>query len=128
MNFENEVNIIEGIYDSDKFFEMCRGLEDLKEGGIRCFKCYELRLKETLRIAEEKGFDYFTTTLTISPYKNAEKLNEIGKRLSEDKAVKYLFSDFKKKEGYKRSIQLSKKYNLYRQDYCGCIFSKKHIF
>lgn len=125
MKFKNEVNIIEGIYNSDKFFEMAKGLENLKEGGERCFKCYEMRLKETLKIAQDKGFDYFTTTLTISPFKNAQKLNEIGKKLSEGSSVKYLFSDFKKKEGYKRSIELSKEYNLYRQDYCGCVFSKK---
>lgn len=125
MKFKNQVNIIDGIYNSDKFFDMAKGLEDLKEGGIRCFKCYELRLKEALKIATENNFDYFTTTLTISPFKNAEKLNEIGKTLAQNSSVKYLFSDFKKKEGYKRSIELSKKYNLYRQDYCGCIFSKK---
>ena len=125
MKFKNEVNIIEGVYNSDKFFEMAKGLENLKEGGERCFKCYEMRLKETLKIAQDNGFDYFTTTLTISPFKNAQKLNEIGKKLSEGLSVKYLFSDFKKKEGYKRSIELSKEYNLYRQDYCGCVFSKK---
>lgn len=125
MKFKNEVNIIEGVYNSDKFFEMAKGLENLKEGGERCFKCYEMRLKETLKIAQDNGFDYLTTTLTISPFKNAQKLNEIGKKLSEGLSVKYLFSDFKKKEGYKRSIELSKEYNLYRQDYCGCVFSKK---
>ena len=125
MKFKNPVDMIEGTYNSDDFFEMCRGLENLKEGGERCFKCYKLRLEETLRIAEEGKFDYFTTTLTISPFKNAQKLNEIGQNLCETKKVKYLLSDFKKREGYKRSIELSKEYNLYRQDYCGCIFSKK---
>ena len=125
MTFKYEVNIIEGTYNSYDFFEMCRGMEDLKEGGERCFKCYELRLRETLRIAEENNFDYFTSTLSISPFKNAQKLNEIGEKLSENSKVKYLISDFKKKEGYKRSIELSAEYNLYRQDYCGCIFSKR---
>lgn len=125
MTFKYEVNIIEGTYNSDEFFEMCRGMEKIKEGGERCFKCYELRLRETLRIAEENGFDYFTTTLTISPFKNAQKLNEIGEKLTKNSKVKYLFSDFKKKEGYKRSIELSSEYNLYRQDYCGCVFSKR---
>ena len=81
MKFKNEVNIIEGVYNSDKFFEMAKGLENLKEGGERCFKCYEMRLKETLKIAQDNGFDYFTTTLTISPFKNAQKLNEIGKKI-----------------------------------------------
>ncbi len=125
MVFTHKVNIIEGKYNSDDFFEMCRGMEDFKEGRERCFKCYELRLRETLRIAEENNFDYFTTTLSISPFKNAEKLNEIGEKLSENSKVKYLLSDFKKKNGYKRSIELSAEYNLYRQDYCGCIFSKR---
>lgn len=125
MKFKNQVDIIEGIYNSDVFFDMCRGLEHLREGQERCFKCYYLRLRQTLKIAEEKDFDYFTTTLTISPFKNAQKLNEIGLILSENKKVKYLLSDFKKKDGYKRSIKLSEEYNLYRQDYCGCIFSKK---
>ncbi len=124
MNFKNDVNIIAGIYNSSDFFEMCKGLENLKEGGLRCFKCYELRLKESLKIAEVNNFDYFTTTLTISPFKNAEKLNEIGINLAQNSSVQYLCSDFKKRNGYKRSIELSKEYNLYRQDYCGCIFSK----
>ncbi len=125
MKFKNKVDIIEGIYNSEAFFQICKGLEDLKEGGERCFKCYELRLKETLRMAQEMGADYFTTTLTISPFKNAEKLNDIGKRLSQNSNVKYLYSDFKKRNGYKRSIELSQQYNLYRQDYCGCVFSKE---
>lgn len=125
MKFKNNVDIIEGNYDSSIFFDMAKGLENLKEGDERCFKCYELRLREALKIAEINDFDYFTTTLSISPFKNAEKLNSIGSRISKDSKVKYLYSDFKKKEGYKRSIELSKQYNLYRQDYCGCIFSKK---
>ena len=124
MKVKNPIQFIEGIYNTDDFFNIAKGLENVKEGGERCLKCYELRLRKTLEIAEEKDFDYFTTTLTISPFKNAQKLNEIGMKLVENNKVKYLVSDFKKKEGYKRSIELSKKYNLYRQDYCGCIFSK----
>ena len=107
----------------ERFYEMARGLEQVPEGGERCFRCYELRLRETARLAAERGFDYFTTTLTISPLKNAAKLNEIGGLLGEEYQTVWLPSDFKKKNGYKRSIELSKEYNLYRQDYCGCVFS-----
>ena len=101
------------------------GLEKVKEGGVRCFKCYELRLRETAEIAKEGGYDYFTTTLSISPLKNAAKLNEIGLKLAEEYGVSYLTSDFKKKNGYKRSVELSAQYGLYRQDYCGCVFSMR---
>ena len=97
----------------------------MPEGGERCFRCYELRLRESAMLAKEKGFDYFTTTLSISPHKNAQKLNEIGEILSKEYGVLHLPADFKKKNGYKRSIELSKEYNLYRQDYCGCVFSKR---
>ena len=121
---KNKINFIEGRFDSDRFYEIAKGLEKEKEGGQRCFNCYELRLRKTAILAKEQGFDYFTTTLSISPYKNAKKLNEIGFKLSQEYNTEYLFSDFKKKNGYKRSIELSKQYNLYRQDYCGCIFSK----
>ena len=124
MTVKNKINFIEGRFDSDRFYEIAKGLEKEKEGGQRCFNCYELRLRETAILAKEQGFDYFTTTLSISPYKNAQKLNEIGINLSQEYNTEYLFSDFKKKNGYKRSIELSKQYNLYRQDYCGCIFSK----
>lgn len=119
------VSFLAGTYESEKFFEMAKGLEHVKEGGERCFKCYELRLRETAKIAKKADFDYFTTTLSISPLKNAEKLNEIGIRLGEEYGVEYLMSDFKKKNGYKRSIELSRIYDLYRQDHCGCVFSKK---
>ncbi|WP_123053709.1 epoxyqueuosine reductase QueH [Clostridium sp. JN-1] len=119
-----KVSFMEGDYDDEKFYMLSKGLESENEGGIRCFKCYELRLGKTAEIAKKMNFDYFTTTLSISPYKNAQKLNEIGKNLSEKHGVKYLYSDFKKKNGYKRSIELSKEYHLYRQNYCGCIFSK----
>ncbi len=121
---DNTVHFAEGEYEPKSFFDAVKGLESEKEGGKRCSRCYRLRIKKTAEYAKEHGFDYFTTTLSISPLKNAEKLNEIGKEESEKVGVKYLFSDFKKKNGYKRSIELSKKYNLYRQNYCGCIFSK----
>ena len=124
LNVKNKISFIGGVYDSERFFEMSRGLESLQEGGERCFKCYKLRLEETAKLAKEKSFDYFTTTLSVSPYKNAEKLNSIGDSLSKKYNIPYLYSDFKKRNGYKRSIELSKVYNLYRQDYCGCIFSK----
>ena len=105
--YPNPVRIIEGRYDSGEFFDMARGLEDLPEGGERCAKCYRLRLEETARVAAEGGFDYFTTTLSVSPYKNAQKLNAIGTELAGQYGVKYLLSDFKKKDGYRRSIELS---------------------
>lgn len=121
---KNPVSFIEGEYIPQDFYNMAKGMEDLKEGGERCFKCYRLRLEKTAKLAKEQGFDYFTTTLSISPYKNAPKLNEIADELSEIYSVKNLPADFKKKEGYKRSIQLSSEYNLYRQNYCGCVYSK----
>ncbi len=121
----NKLDIIDCDYDNDKFHDAVKGMEDLKEGGSRCFICYELRLLKTAEMAKELGYDYFATTLSVSPYKNSKKLNEIGLKLSEEYDVKYLISDFKKKNGYKHSIELSKEYNLYRQDYCGCIYSKK---
>lgn len=119
-----DIDIIDGIYNYNEFDEIVSGLEDAKEGGPRCFKCYRLRLSKTAFIAREKNFDYFGTTLSISPYKNAEKLNSIGLELEKEYGIKYLTSDFKKKNGYIRSIELSRKYNLYRQDYCGCKYSK----
>lgn len=111
-------------YVPSEFFDAVRGMEDLPEGGERCRVCYELRLRRTAEAAAAGGFDFFTTTLSISPYKNAAWLNEIGIRLGEEYGVEYLRSDFKKKNGYKRSIELSGQYDLYRQDYCGCIYSK----
>jgi predicted adenine nucleotide alpha hydrolase (AANH) superfamily ATPase len=119
------ITVVSEKYSPEEFFEVSKGLEKEPEGGERCFKCYRLRLQKTAEYAKETGAQYFTTTLSISPYKNAEKLNEIGKEISEKVGVDYLYSDFKKKNGYKRSIELSKEYNLYRQDYCGCIFSKQ---
>ena len=120
----NKVEFIEGDYEPDVFFKEVKGLEKEPEGGKRCFKCYELRLRRSADYAKKHQYDYFTTTLSISPLKNADKLNEIGGNLSGEYKILYLFSDFKKKNGYKRSIELSKEYNLYRQNFCGCVFSK----
>ena len=125
MRFKYPVTFIAGNYDSEKFYNMARGLENVKEGGERCFKCYELRLREAAKIAKNGEYDFFTTTLSISPLKNAQKLNEIGMLLAEEYGIEYLLSDFKKKNGYKRSVELSEQYGLYRQDYCGCVFSMK---
>lgn len=109
----------------NEFYSRVKGLENEKEGGKRCEKCFELRLEKTAALAKEKDFDYFATTLTISPLKNAALINKIGSELSEKYGVRYLASDFKKKNGFKRSTELSRQYNLYRQDYCGCVFSKR---
>lgn len=124
---KNKVDFEEIGYDSSEFFNAVKGLENIPEGGERCFACYKLRLEKTAKLAAEKGFDYFATTLSISPYKNAQKLNEISEELGEIYKVKALPADFKKKEGYKRSIELSAEYNLYRQNYCGCVFSKREM-
>ena len=124
MGLSKQVTFVEGAYTPEKFFEMAKGMELLPEGGERCFQCYEMRLRESAKLAKELGMDYFATTLTISPLKNAAKLNEIGEALAKEYGVNYLASDFKKKNGYKRSVELSAEYELYRQNYCGCIFSK----
>ncbi|MFQ8704309.1 MAG: epoxyqueuosine reductase QueH [Eisenbergiella sp.] len=121
----NPIELEEGPYEPERFFEAVKGMEDCPEGGERCFVCYELRLREAAKRAAEGGYDFFTTTLTISPLKNAQKLNEIGQRLGEEYGVACLPSDFKKKGGYQRSIELSREHKLYRQDYCGCVFSKR---
>ena len=123
--FEGELIIPEN--DMSDFREVAKKRKDDKEFGPSCYDCYELRLDETARFAREKGYDYFTTSLSISPYKNSQWLNEIGEKLEEKYQVKYLYADFKKKNGYKNSIELSKEYGIYRQDYCGCIFSKKEM-
>ena len=125
MEFEHPVKLIEGRYDPQEFFKMAKGLEDIPEGGERCFRCYRQRMEEAAKLAKEGGYDYFTTTLTISPLKNAAWLNELGQKAGELAGVRFLPSDFKKKGGYQRSIQLSKEYNLYRQNFCGCVFSKR---
>ncbi len=116
---------LRGRFEKEKFCDMAKGLEGLPEGGERCFRCYRMRLGETARRAREMGMDFFATTLSISPLKNAQKLNEIGESLAGEHGIAYLVSDFKKKDGYKRSIELSKEYGLYRQDYCGCVFSRR---
>ncbi len=124
LDASSPISFLEGGYDETVFFDAVKGLENCKEGGERCKKCFELRLFETARVAKEKGFDYFSTTLTISPLKNAELLNSVGEAQSDEFQVKWLPSDLKKKNGYLRSIELSRQYGLYRQNYCGCIFSK----
>lgn len=122
---KNKLEFLNCDHENEQFKAISKGLEQEREGGARCIKCYYLRLEKTAKIAKEKNFDYFATTLTVSPLKNSKKLNEIGEYLSKKYDIKYLYSDFKKKEGYKHSIEMSKEYGLYRQDYCGCVFSKK---
>lgn len=122
---KNKLNIIDCDYDNNIYEETIKGLEKEKEGGSRCYKCFWLRLDKTAQIAKENNYDYFSTTLTISPYKKSTVINEIGKELETIYNITWLYSDYKKKDGYKKSIQLSKEYNLYRQNYCGCIYSKR---
>ena len=124
MPMQNKAAFLEGEYEPSIFYEASKGLENEPERGRRCIKCYEMRLRKTAEEAAKGGYDYFTTTLTISPLKDAEILNNLGKHLAEEYGVKYLFSDFKKNGGYQRSIQLSKEYNLYRQNFCGCEYSR----
>lgn len=118
-----EIKLTVSDFDSHEFYDKIKGLENCKEGGERCLKCFELRLEKAAEYAKKNNFDYFTTTLTISPLKNAEALNQTGERAGKKFSVKHLPSDFKKKGGYQRSIVLSKEYGLYRQNYCGCVFS-----
>ncbi len=122
---KNKVEVISLGYNNKEYLDVVKGLEQEKEGGKRCIECFKLRLEASALYAKENNFDYFTTTLTISPLKSSKLLNEIGHDLENKYHIKYLYSDFKKKEGYKRSIVLSHEYNLYRQDYCGCKFSKR---
>ena len=124
MNTKYPVSFLDCDYDYNEFLDIARGYELCKEGGERCFRCYRLRLEKTAELAKKNNFDYFCTTLSISPLKNSQKINEIGFELEKELDVKWLPSDFKKKEGYKRSIVLSKEYNLYRQNFCGCAYSK----
>lgn len=119
-----QIRLLEGRYLPQEFFDIAKGLEKEKERGMRCYKCYALRLKETAQIAQQAGYKYFTTTLSISPYKNSNWINQIGKDLEKVYNSTFIYSDFKKNNGYKRSIELSNEYNLYRQNYCGCIYSK----
>ena len=125
MELPSPIQVLEGAYEPEAFTAIAAGLEDLPEGGSRCQKCYRLRLRKTAELAKKLGFDYYTTTLSISPYKNAEWLNEIGVEEGNRLGVRYLPSDFKKRNGYKRSCELSVQYGLYRQDYCGCIYSRR---
>jgi len=120
---KNSIHFIAGEFEEEKFYETVKGMENEPEGGQRCFACYALRLEKAACEAKKGGFDYFTTTLSISPHKNAQELNRIGGEIAEEYGVKYLFSDFKKKGGYKRSCELSEEYGMYRQDYCGCVYS-----
>ena len=122
---KHRISFLEGPYEQERFYEMAKGLELEPEGGERCFRCYEMRLRETAKMAKNAEFDYFTTTLSISPLKNAAKLNEFGEELGKICGVSYLPSDFKKKDGYRRSVELSKEYGLYRQNYCGCVYSAR---
>lgn len=123
--YQNPVHFLEGKYEPERFEEIAKGLEQEPERGKRCYACYRLRLEEAARVARELNADYFTTTLSISPMKNADWLNEIGEQLAGQFGQHYLPSDFKKRNGYKRSVALSKEYGLYRQDYCGCIYSRR---
>lgn len=125
MTTKYPVKFVEGEYDVERFLKLSEKLVDEAEGGKRCVACYNLRLSETAKYAKEHGYDYFTTTLSISPLKNASRLNEIGEALEKSQGVTYLYSDFKKKNGYKRSVELSQEHELYRQDYCGCSYSKR---
>ncbi len=121
---KNKLDFMDIEYNYNDFVTISKGLEKEKEGGKRCFKCYRMRMEMTAKKAKENKYDFFGTTLTVSPYKNSQVLNQIGEELQEEYDIKYLYSDFKKNNGYKRSIELSHEYNLYRQDYCGCIYSK----
>ena len=121
---DSNIKLLDCDYDNASFRRAVEGLEQEKEGGARCSVCYKLRLEKTAQMAKELDFEYFTTTLTVSPYKNSQKINAIGAFLEQNYGVKYLYSDFKKNDGYKKSIDLSRKYNLYRQNYCGCEFGR----
>lgn len=123
----NKINLIEEKYNTNKYYKAVKGYEKLGERSERCYKCYEFRMRETCKYAKENNFDYFTTTLSISPYKNSTWINEIGSNLEKEYDIKYLYADFKKKNGYKRSLELSREYGLYRQDYCGCVYSKEEV-
>jgi predicted adenine nucleotide alpha hydrolase (AANH) superfamily ATPase len=127
MPLKNAVEFVEGRYEPKEFYGAVKGFEEEPEGGKRCHICYEMRLREAAEYAAKGGYDYFTTTLSISPLKKSDVLNEIGERVGAECGVRHLPSDFKKKEGYKQSIELSKEYDLYRQNFCGCIFSKRQV-
>ncbi len=120
----SNITFLDCDYDNNAFTEAVKGLENEKEGGARCPVCFRVRLEKTARVAKEKKYDFFGTTLTVSPYKNSKQINLIGHALEKRYNVKFLYSDFKKKDGYKKSIELSKQYNLYRQNYCGCNYGR----
>ena len=127
MPFKNKVEFIEGRYEPREFYDAVKGYEEEPEGGRRCHICYEMRLREAAEYAKKVGYDYFTTTLSISPLKKSDVLNEIGERVGIEYGIAHLPSDFKKRNGYKQSIELSKEYDLYRQNFCGCVFSKRQV-
>lgn len=127
MPFKNKVEFIEGRYEPREFYDAVKGYEEEPEGGRRCHICYEMRLREAAEYAKKGGYDYFTTTLSISPLKKSDVLNEIGERVGIEYGIAHLPSDFKKRNGYKQSIELSKEYDLYRQNFCGCVFSKRQV-
>jgi len=122
---KNKVYLVEENYDPKEYFNQIKGLEDLGERSKRCYNCYKFRMEKAVEYSKNNSFDYFTTTLSISPYKNSDWINEIGSMLENKYNIKYLYADFKKKNGYKRSLELSKEYGLYRQDYCGCVYSRQ---
>ena len=123
-----KISFLDCEYDNNAFKEIARGLEHIPEGGARCNKCFYLRMKKTAIVAKENNFEYFGTTLTVSPHKNSTIINQIGEKISQEENIKYIYGDFKKNDGYKKSIEMSKAYNLYRQDYCGCLYGKEHIW
>ena len=125
---EAKIHFLDCEYDNNAFKEMAKGLENIPEGGARCNKCFYLRMKKTAIVAKENNFEYFGTTLTVSPHKNSTMINEIGEKISKEENIKYIYGDFKKNDGYKKSIEISKAYNLYRQDYCGCLYGSEHIW
>lgn len=127
MPFKNKVEFVEGRYEPREFYDAVKGYEEEPEGGRRCHICYEMRLREAAEYAKKGGYDYFTTTLSISPLKKSDVLNEIGERVGIEYGIAHLPSDFKKRNGYKQSIELSKEYDLYRQNFCGCVFSKRQV-
>ena len=124
--YDNIIDIMDCDYDNDLYEDKIKGLEDEPERGSRCRVCYKMRMEKTAKIAKENDYDYFCTTLSVSPYKNSTWINEFGSDLEKEYNIRWLYSDFKKKDGYKESIRLSQKYNLYRQNYCGCVYSKPH--
>ena len=125
---ESKINFLDCDYDNEAFKKIAVGLENVPEGGSRCNKCFYLRLKKTAEVAKTNKYDYFGTTLTVSPHKNSSIINEIGEHISNEVGINYIYGDFKKQDGYKKSIELSKVYNLYRQDYCGCLYGKENLW